>query len=66
MNEYNILDEKEMEELISIDECRKLRETVNILTMAPFLKKKEFVKLMVIFNQIVNRMENEGQIQKEE
>ena len=65
MSEYNILNEKEMEENISIAECRKLRETVNILTMAPYLKKKEYIRLMVIFNQVLNRMENEGQIQEE-
>lgn len=66
MSEYNILDEKEMNELISVAECRKLREIVRILTMGPFIKKKEFIRLMVIFNSILNRMENEEVIQKEE
>lgn len=58
MAEYNILDEKEMEEIISISECRKLREIVQMLTSAPFITKKEYVRLMVVFNQILDRMEN--------
>lgn len=31
MAEYNILNEKEMEETISVSECRKLREVVHAL-----------------------------------
>lgn len=57
MAEYNILNEKEMEETISIAECRKLREVVQALTVAPIITKKEYVRLMVVFDQILNRME---------
>lgn len=37
---YNILDEKEMNETISISECRNLREVMTALTAAPLITKK--------------------------
>lgn len=56
---YNILDEKEMSETISIVECRNLRQTVNMLTAAPMITKKEYVRLMVVIDGILSRMEKE-------
>lgn len=56
---YNILDEKEMSEAISIVECRNLRQAVNMLTAAPMITKKEYVRLMVVIDGILNRMEKE-------
>lgn len=54
---YNILDEKEMSEIISIAECRQLRQVMNMLTSAPMLTKEEYVRLMVQVNKILDRME---------
>lgn len=56
MSEYNILNEKEMNETISVSECRKLREAINALTFTPIITKKEYVRLMVICNQITKRI----------
>lgn len=58
-NTYNILDEKEMSETISIVECRNLRKAINMLTAAPMITKKEYVRLMVVIDGILNRMEKE-------
>lgn len=57
---YNILDEKEMSETITIAECRNLRQVVNMLTAAPLITKKEYVRLMVVIDGILNRMEKDG------
>lgn len=57
--QYNILRASEMEELITVPECRKLRETVNTLTVAPLITKGEYVRLMVVINDILKRMEKE-------
>jgi len=57
--QYNVLDEVEMKELITILECRKLREVVNTLTIAPLITKREYVRLMVVINDILKRMEEE-------
>lgn len=62
---FNNVNEKEIEEFVSVAECRKLREIVNILTMSPYLKKKEYIRLMFLFNQILERLEKEGQIKEE-
>ena len=59
MSEYNILNKEEMDELISVSECRKLREVVNTLTVAPMITKREYVRLMVVINHILDRMEKE-------
>lgn len=56
---YNIMDEKEMSEPTTISECRKLREVVNMLTIAPLLTKREYIRLMVVINDILERMEKE-------
>ena len=56
---YNVLDEKEMNELITIPECRKLREVIQMLTVAPLLTKREYIRLMVVVNDILERMEKE-------
>lgn len=58
---YHIFDDKEMDETITIAECRDLRKVVNTLTVAPMIKKKEYVRLMVVINSILNRMEREGE-----
>lgn len=58
-NPYNILDTKEMDELITISECRKLREVINTLTIAPLLTKREYIRLMVVVNNILERMEKD-------
>lgn len=58
-NTYNILNEKEMSEIISIVECRNLRQAVNMLTYAPMITKKEYVRLMVVIDGILNRIEKE-------
>lgn len=57
---YNILDEKEMSETITIAECRNLRKAVNMLTAAPLITKKEYVRLMVVIDYILNRMEEDS------
>ena len=57
--QYNVLDETEMKELITIPECRKIREAVNTLTIAPLITKGEYVRLMVVINDILKRMEKE-------
>ena len=59
MPEYNITDKEEMSQIISIAECRKLREIVHNLTAAPILTKYEYLRLMVIFNQVCDRLEKE-------
>ena len=56
---YNIMNEKEMNEHISIPECRKLREAIHTLTVAPLLTKREYIRLMVVINDILERMEKE-------
>lgn len=56
---YNVLDEKEMNEHISIPECRQLREVIQMLTVAPLLTKREYIRLMVVINDILTRMEKE-------
>ena len=56
---YNIFDEKEMSETITIAECRNLRQVINMLTVAPLITKQEYVRLMVVINIILNRMEKE-------
>ena len=56
---YNILDEQEMSETISMAECRQLRQVMNTLTSAPVLTKKEYVNLMIQVNKILDRMEKE-------
>ena len=62
---FNHVDEKMADEYVFVAECRNLRKIVNILTMSPYLKKKEYIRLMFLFNQILERMEKEGQIQEE-
>lgn len=57
---YNIFDEKEMSEIISISECRELRKVMYMLTVVPMITKKEYVRLFVVINAILNRMEREG------
>lgn len=56
---YNVLDEKEMNEHISIPECRQLRKVIQMLTVAPLLTKREYIRLMVVINDILERMEKE-------
>lgn len=56
---YNIMDEKEMNEPITIPECRQLREVINTLTVAPLLTKREYIRLMVVINDVLERMEKE-------
>lgn len=55
--EYNIFDDKEMNETISMTECRKLREITNMLTVGCMITKKEYIRLMVIYYGILKRME---------
>lgn len=57
---YNILDEKEMNETISISECRNLRQVMNTLTAAPMITKKEYVWFMTVVDGVLKRMESEG------
>lgn len=57
---YHILDDKEMDKTITVEECRILRQAVNALTIAPMLKKREYVRLIVVINGILKRMEREG------
>ena len=59
MPEYNIFDKEEMSQTISVAECRNLREIVHNVTVAPILTKYEYVRLMVIFNQVCDRLEKE-------
>lgn len=61
---YNVLNQEhtnqeEMTETISIAECRKLREVMNMLTVAPMLTKQEFISFMVVANRVLNRLEKE-------
>lgn len=56
---YNILDEKEMSEIISMSECRNLREVMSVLTSAPLLTKSEYISFMAVANRVLNRMEKE-------
>ena len=55
----NIMNEKEMNEPVSITECRKLREVIQMLTIAPLITKGEYVRLMVVIDGILGRMEKE-------
>lgn len=57
---YHILDDKEMDKTITVEECRNLRKMVDTLTIAPMLKKKEYVRIMVVIDSILKRMEREG------
>lgn len=56
---YNILNEKEMNETISISECRNLRQVMNTLTAAPMITKKEYVRFMTVVDGVLKRMESE-------
>lgn len=58
---YHILNDEEMDKTITVEECRNLRKVINILTTGPLLKKKEYVRIMVVINSILNRMEKEGE-----
>lgn len=58
---YHILNDEEMDKTITVEECRNLRKVINILTTGPLLKKKEYVRIMVVVNSILNRMEREGE-----
>lgn len=58
---YHILDDKEMDKTITVEECRNLRKMVDTLTIAPMLKKKEYVRIMVVIDGILKRMEREGE-----
>jgi hypothetical protein len=60
MNEYNILDEEEMKQTISISECRNLREVINMVTMGCILNKKEYIRIMTILYQACDRIEKES------
>lgn len=55
---YNILDEKEMNETISISECRNLRQVMSALTAAPMITKKEYVRFMTVVDGVLKRMES--------
>ena len=57
---YNILNEKEMNELISISECRNIRQMMTTLTAAPILTKREYVRFCTLINQVCDRLEKEG------
>lgn len=57
---YHILDDKEMDKTITVEECRNLRKMVDTLTIAPMLEKKEYVRIMVVIDGILKRMEREG------
>lgn len=57
---YHILNDEEMNKTITVEECRNLRKVINMLTTGPLLKKKEYVRIMVVINSILNRMEKEG------
>ena len=50
----------EKDELITMAECRTLREIIHTLTSAPMLTKQEYLRLMVTIDRIVERMENES------
>lgn len=54
---YNIFDDKEMNQTISMPECRKLREITNILTAGCMITRKEYIRLMVVYDGILKRME---------
>lgn len=56
----NIHDETEMNETISIAECRDLRKVMNALTSAPMLTKREYIGFMIMADGVINRMEKEG------
>ncbi len=57
---YHILNDEEMDKTITVEECRNLRKVINILTTGSLIKKKEYVRIMVVINSILNRMEREG------
>lgn len=59
-NIYNILNEEEMNETISVPECRNLRQMMTTLTMAPVLTKREYVRFCTLINQVCDRLEKEG------
>ena len=54
-----LVDEKEMSELIGIEECRNLRQVINTLTCAPLLTQKEYISFIAVANRVLNRMERE-------
>lgn len=54
---YNIFDDNEMNKTISIVEGRKLREITNMLTVGCMITKKEYIRLMVVYDGILKRME---------
>lgn len=54
---YNIFDDNEMNETISMVEGRKLREITNMLTAGCMITKKEYIRLMVVYDGILKRME---------
>lgn len=56
---YHILNDEEMDKTITVEECRNLRKVINILTTGSLIKKKEYVRIMVVINSILNRMERE-------
>lgn len=56
---YNILDEMEMNETITMTECRNLRQVMNVLTSAQLLTKKEYISFIAVANRVLNRMEKE-------
>lgn len=59
-NIYNILNEEEMNETISVPECRNLHQMMTTLTMAPVLTKREYVRFCTLINQVCDRLEKEG------
>lgn len=64
MATHNILDREEMNETITMAECRKLREVMNTLTAAPVLTKQEYIRLMVVFDHVLARLEDEIESEK--
>ena len=56
---YNIFNEKEMNETISVSECRNLRRVMSTLTAAPMITKREYVRFMTVVDGILKRMESE-------
>ena len=50
----------EKDELITMADCRKLREIIHTLTSAPMLTKQEYLRLIVTIEHILERIENES------
>lgn len=46
-------------ELITVTECRNLRETINVLTQFPIITKEEYEQYMKISLQVLDRLEVE-------